>query len=568
MRTPTAGPLAWGAAALALIATTVVPEGWVQVHLALRFALVFAFCALGLPFLWWVMTRRDGGPRTTAGRVATVFAIWAVVCALLASHPAISLLGQFDQGTGAVFLLALVAAWALGASIGGLGPPLLRRALEVAVGLNAAVTLLNAVVGLSGLGISPLEGRAAGLWSNPVFLCGFLAAGSWLYVTRLPESPWWGVGIAAAAAGVELSGTRFGLVVLLVAAVAALFTVGVRRGALAAACIVAGLVLGSGLGGLTAGAISGTSRAVEGGSSGLTPRLEMWMAAGHAVNHSPIVGSGPALFREATGPRRTLKMARSEGPDRVFEDAHDIVVELAVSVGIPGVLLFLCFLVVSWRCVDRTSPLAGFSVLVFMTAMFQPQHGSLTCVAFLALGAAAAAGEGPTLRAWSWAPLGSLALVASVVVSAGNVALRGGAPTYEGATARARTARHLLPAWADAFDRARQIEGFRYQQTNDPAALGLARRWAFEAVRRQPDNAPLWRILAAIDGAQGHLDLSESDLRNGLRFNPWSVEALKDLANVLEHQGDHAGALEAIAKAQLVAPTDPSLARLRRALDR
>ena len=131
-------------------------------------------------------------------------------------------------------------------------------------------------------------------------------------------------------------------------------------------------------------------------SNGLGPRVQLWQAAIEAIGDRPLLGYGPGRTqaRHVT-PRRSLTFARYEGPDVLFADAHNFLVEVLTTTGILGFAAFLAWLVLAGR--RARGPLAGFAVVGAMTMLVEPLNVGLTPLVLLALGAAGADAAEPAL---------------------------------------------------------------------------------------------------------------------------------------------------------------------------
>lgn len=73
------------------------------------------------------------------------------------------------------------------------------------------------------------------------------------------------------------------------------------------------------------------------GSAG--SRLQIWGSALHAIWHRPLLGWGPDTFRFAFGPYRTAEYVAHNGFAVTADNAHNYVLHLATTIGIPGALL-------------------------------------------------------------------------------------------------------------------------------------------------------------------------------------------------------------------------------------
>jgi len=73
------------------------------------------------------------------------------------------------------------------------------------------------------------------------------------------------------------------------------------------------------------------------GSAG--SRLQIWGSALQAIRHRPLFGWGPDTFRFAFGPYRTVEYVAHNGVMVTADNAHNYVLQLATTIGVPGALL-------------------------------------------------------------------------------------------------------------------------------------------------------------------------------------------------------------------------------------
>ena len=371
----------------------------------LRWALLPAVAGGGLAALVAVATR-PGAARTPA-RWALGWLAWAALATLLAPSPATAVWGEYQIGTGLIFLLALGGAWAIGTRAGREGSRLIAGALLAGCTINAVLAVAEQMVDLRAFGVEVYAGRSAGLYGNPVYLAELLAGGLWLAVWRLarPGSGAgrgrWGPAAAAIviAAGIELSGSRAALLLALVAALVAAASARGRWRVCVLAAVGAGIAAGAFVGAVAPGSTTSTDRVtgVAEATDGYQPRIATWEAGIGALGPRVLWGFGPSGVLAATGSRRTLAVATSEGPDTLFGDAHDFAVESAVTTGVVGLALLAIWLWGAVGLARRTRPrqwgygLLGFAGMVAGVSLVEPLHVGVTPLALLALGAAGSA---------------------------------------------------------------------------------------------------------------------------------------------------------------------------------
>lgn len=96
-------------------------------------------------------------------------------------------------------------------------------------------------------------------------------------------------------------------------------------------------------------------------------RLSVWQLSAEAVLARPLLGTGPGNFILAYEHNRTPALA-SEG---IFDDPHNLFIQQAVTLGLPFVLLFLCFLLlVFWNGLAKLRQQRDPLVLVSLSGLF------------------------------------------------------------------------------------------------------------------------------------------------------------------------------------------------------
>ena len=548
------------AAAVALLLPLLFDPSFKYVAWAPRYVTMPLIFALGII----LAPRLLSGPMRRPALLALAFLAWAGVATLTAPDMTVAFWGRYSLGTGWLFMGALVAAWMLGASVRPGAAALVERGIWVACVANASIALLQQVVDLSGLSLGLYGGRSAGLYGNPVYLAELLAGGLWLALCRQRRWSFGNVaGLLIITAALAVSGSRWALGVALLAAGASMIHLGWRRGGAATLLVLAGLAFGSGLAsaGISGGGTTGIDRAGAAPASGIRPRLDTWRSALPAIGARPVLGWGPNGFLAATSLHRTLAIARAEGPDTLFGDAHNVVVEIAVATGLPGLALFLGWLVLGFGAVRRVDldpdvsiALAGFTVASMTMMLVEPLHVGVTPVALLALGAAAAAGRdsagGPrrTSPAVGRAAAGMLCaagLATMIVLAVGLIDLRHAELADD--PAAARSAARLLPRWAEPASVVARMTSFHAIVDRDQAARTESLLWYRAAAGRDSQDPTPWNEWGGALTLAGDEQAAAAAYKHALARNPWSLQALRGAARAATSAGqlDQAAQLQA-----------------------
>jgi O-antigen ligase len=430
-------------------------------------------------------------------------------------------------------------------------------------------------VALAGAGERPVAtlGSSAYLGAAMVLLAP-VAAGLALDAARTPR-----LRLAAAlcaglgALGLVVSGARAAWVGALVAVAAVVIARRPRlRRRLPAILLGTGAVVAVAV--LT-GVAGRVPDAFGGKGGGIAGRLDEWRVASAVVSADPLAGAGPEGYRIAFGSHVDDAYEIDHGRDPLPDRAHSAVLDVAATVGLPGLAVYLVLLAVVGRFVVRVlrrgSPaLAGLaaglvgyaaqSAFLFPLAELDPLAWML---AGMVVAAAAVPSEQVTLRPARAVPatLGVLAVVALV---AGGLDI-----------AADRRARHSLMALAsptaapvkpasglrpDAL-RYRLVDARVHEAAGTPAGLGAAiddldaaldlspldpvarserARLLLDSARRGDDAGDLARARRVLEG------LADDDPRN--------AEVLLRLGLARALTDDDAGAESAWLAAERLAP--------------
>jgi serine/threonine-protein kinase len=119
-----------------------------------------------------------------------------------------------------------------------------------------------------------------------------------------------------------------------------------------------------------------------------------------------------------------------------------------------------------------------------------------------------------------------------------------------------REATDLDPGFALAFARLADSQRIQYAITRDTSWLALATENVKEAVRLNPDLAPVQVVLGRIRASQGNLDLAFAALERALEIDPNDAAANQSMAKLYERQGKLQDAEDLFRKAVMLDPED------------
>lgn len=544
-------PLTLLAAALGLLLPVLVSPLVLGSEWSVRYAALAVILAAGVPTLFALLRSPTRGVAGTG----LLFAAWAWISAAASPLPTLAVWGLFLNGTGTVFVTALVAAWAIGARVSGSGDHALGGAVLVGAAINCGIAFAQTAFDLGSMHLALIDDRAPGLMGNPVFLGSLLAGASWIALERVSSSRWWLVLVVFIGVGLQLSGSRASIALVVLALAVWAATRGWRPASLAALAVAAGMLLG-GVVAHNRGAVSGTERLTDqaAASGGLSMRVATWATAPAAIRERPLLGAGPGLYGAATSPLRTKRLA-AIAPDQYYTDAHNLLVEYAVTTGLPGLGLLLLFLGLALRRARLLSPLGGFAVLVLIGHLLQPQHVALTPLALLALGGARRPDDEPVdCRSLVAArlTLGAAAFIAAGVFLVGTFHLEQGRLDFDATEAKGGMA--LTPPWPEPRTLLARIYTFDLLRSRRPEDAVAARRWSRAAVDHDRLDPRLWNNLADLQASDGLVDEAARSYARALELDPWSVRALRGQGKILVDRGRTTAGHALLRRAASVAP--------------
>jgi O-antigen ligase len=521
-----AGPFAFG--------------GWTP-----RMAALLAGLPLGVVLLVRLAWQRD-----KAAVAATGFLVWALVSALASTAPWRSLIGQVDGNTQSLLMFAgTFGFWALARSLSDRGRALVGPVLVAALGVSALVGVLQILLDIRNGSLAAVSGRASGLEGNAVLfsttLCGACAWCASLSVSaasaRSRLVTLVGVGFFALAIG--LSGSRVSMIAIVVVSTAVCVQARNLRSLRVPAAVLGGL----------AGSLM-VQRALQLGAdsverfqlSGTDGRSGLWRAGLSAFRDHPLLGSGPGRVRPAVQHHFTPDFVRLYQQDdfaQAWNDLHNIVLQMLVSVGIVGVVLLTVFVAFAIRRSNFALSLAA--VAISINWLLQPASLASLGVAAIFLGASAtvvAAPTDPTLR-WPRIVAASsvaLGLIAALALVAADLNLRRAVHSHDRAAIRAAAGWFGDdPFIIDTF----VLPSYRPDLASERTARVAAARRATEA---EPDVPTWWNELAMTQWESEDFAGMRISVEKALALQPNHVRSWVQLTAYAKHVGDEE--LESIAR--------------------
>lgn len=524
-----------------------------------------ALLLLSLPFLV-LLAARSARRLPLAGGAAIFFVAVCGLATALTNQRDLAFFGAYSHGVGFLFYASLAAMWMLGLRAGERGVHLIERALLAATLVNAAFSLVQPLIDLSPYGLGLLQSRTPGLMGNPVHTAALFMGGYALVAHRCSAQRrrllFTALGVIAS--GIQLSGSRAAFVGCLALALALLLAHRNLRSLAVIAVTVAGLALGQGVNAIGHG-VSGTTRVDEGlGGQSTAARLATWRDATEAIAERPLFGHGPGRYLAATAPNRSLELARL-GPERYFRDAHNIVVELATTVGMLGALGFIVWVVGALR--RSRGPLLYFAVAVLAIHLVQPVYVGTTPLALLALGAAWRHDRSPVrtpLPATTAAALTGIAsLAAAAALVRGDAGLAAADLAYSPKQAVDST--EFLPNWPEPLAFAARMEVSLSITERDDDRFTRAVRLYRAAADADPEDPRRWNELGGVYLGADDPTPALAAYRTAVERNPYSYGGLTGTARAALALNDPTLAAEVTDRAaEIVGDDHPTIVDLRR----
>lgn len=545
-----------------------------------------------------------GVDRRTSLRWGAVLA-WVAVCAALGLDRVGAWIGTPERRYGALTWALCAAAFLAGQLLDDGGRRMARRVITGVAGV-LGVWAIAEVLGWEPLQLTGGGTRPGGPLGSSAYLgaAALLAGGVALGEASDPEGARWRPLAAGCAAlgGVALiaSGARAAWLGAGIAAgsVAIARRIRFRRTHAAVLLAIVAVALATGV----AGRVTSVASDDRGGARG---RLDEWRVATRVIADRPWIGTGPEGYRIAFGASVDDAYEQEHGRNPLPDRAHSAPLDIAATLGVPGLVLLLALLMAIAPAVRRAmhgSPTevgVGAAVVGYgAQTLFLFPLAELDPTAWLLAGTCLVSAA-PVLRRASvaWAP--ALAAVALAVIGAAGVLADRRARDGDALAAvrvRPDIAAYRLAAAADeesvgssaALDRAIAMADAalrshprdpvvraertrlllsRAKRTGTPRHVHVARRALEDAVADDPRNAQLLLRLGVARSLDADDAGAEQAWRAAERLAPRSAAASLDLALLHARAGRLAEARAAVGRALERDPRNVLARRLLRELD-
>lgn len=538
--------------------------------------------------------------------IGVAYVAWTALTAATGASVAVGIIGQHGRLQGLLAIITYFAVLFLALQVIDSSTRVhdVARVVAVTGGVLAAYGLLQSA------GLDPLTWSAAefdrrmafATFGNPDVLGGYLIAPlgvtlGLFFAARDDKARSLygvcGVLIAAAVVATFVRGAWLAAVVTLIVFAVAAWRARLRPSGseslwFAGAAAVLVLVIGASvmLGGSDTNVVQRVGAAFQTDRGSVGARLIIWETAMEALPETWIIGEGPDQFMTAFTRHEDPRSIAIAGSPVFADNAHNILLQLAVTVGIPGALLFLAFVVaVLVKAAPYSFPQAGGRRLIvfsgvsaavigygvyLLSGLEQPAATGVLWILLAALLSPTARSVGP-VRAVRIAASSAVLLVAVIVIGHGAVRLvaensfaRASAPAMPLPTAIQLAERSVaLAPWEAEYRRGSASLMRRLVDVGRDSGLAMTPEAAITVGENQLDAASrispfdfrnssvlsgLYLSAASIISTEYAAPAAEA-ARETIRLRPASPEGYNQLALAEVRSGDFAAAASAARRA-------------------
>jgi O-antigen ligase len=498
-----------------------------------------------LPFGLYELARlvRDGDRPAIAG---TFLIGWALFVGLLSDAPVASILIVNGRWDSVLWLAAALGMWALGRRLSPRGRVVLGMAFLGASGASGIIGVLQALFDIRYEPLAAAGRRASGFNVNPVYFGAIMAGAAGYCIreyvadVRRRHNRWALTGVAVGVLLVTLSGSRVALASSAIVIVVGIAVSRTGRSLLLVPAAACGALVATML--QRVGGSADSSAADRLTSGGIWPRARVWSYGWRAFLDRPITGYGLGRFRPATERFFSPEFVRREATDDLIQawyDAHNVVVQVTVSLGVVGLGLLAWFLVSAAR--RSHGPLLWAASAIAICWLLEPPSHVTYGLAALLLGASqldrgqhtgieASVRMNRTMAVFACvvaAVLSGWAIVSDLTLKA----------AYEsGDVDDARRALAWNPLDATAF----QIVStavFEPTDYSDEIAVEVL-QWSERATELEPGLPLMWAQLGIRQLLFGDADGGRVSLEHAIELQPYHPLALVVLRGIAQREGD------------------------------
>jgi O-antigen ligase len=285
----------------------------------------------------------------------------------------------------------------------------------------------------------------------------------------------------------------------------------------------------------------------------------LWRDSLQMLAARPLTGFGPETYLTAFAPFQSEALSRLF-PDYHHESPHNLPLDAATSMGIPGLLLTAAWAALAWRAAAEARR-SGFTVAIPLTAaliasaaaaMFSAASPGPLLLSFLVLAILVARSPASQPESTHSLPLAAVwapALAAGFLVFAGFIGvyefrLERFSRHPDEASWRA-TLRASLPGAADDVYASRMLQLQCQKRTNVASYVGCIQQTlqaAARGLKTDDDLANAWYNIAMLNAAQRNLPGTRQGLIEASKASPNWFKPHWTLANLLSQTGERAEA--------------------------
>jgi O-antigen ligase len=351
---------------------------------------IFIFIAIGFPCL--ISELRN--PKYSKTIIfALAFLVLSCFSSIFSTQAYASFFGIYVEGTGWLFYLACICAWAAGIKLitGNVSKKSLMNLFTVAAIVNSLFSIAQLELTLHHIyynGLIQLSTNAAsGIFGNPVYFAEFITG--ILVMTLFRDDLSLKMKVIASfilGMGVELSGDRMAILVVLVSGVTVLIVKKFKYAVIMGTTIVSGYLVGFGIDDYFNNSPLKYQLSASQVNVGFSARIVLWKLLLKQILHNPFFGWGPESTERASLSKYNLNLAHQLNlQSGVYGDSHNFIVELLLSVGIVGIIPLLIFFYRHFKLAK--GPLVYFVIACIPFALIEPLNIMVDLPILLALGA-------------------------------------------------------------------------------------------------------------------------------------------------------------------------------------
>jgi hypothetical protein len=310
--------------------------------------------------------------RDLRGVLLGLFAAICLLSSAISDAPWVALLGGVGRWNSAVVFVAGLGCWALAARLSQFGRWLLVHAVLAAAALSGLAAIAQMI-------LKPTQGllryildRPSGFAVNPVYFAAQVSAAAAFFAYRLARSvDWLHIGgFTFFAFLTAITSSRAAVLGVLAAALAAIVVNRSARSMSILGAFVASVAMAEGFQRLTASSQRASGRLT---ADGLGTRVDMWQFGLRALADRPVLGYGAGQFRAAAQRYYSDEWVLTTNGDDALAawfDSHNVFVQVAVSFGVVGLILFILFLASNVR--RAAGPGIWMAAVMFVSWLLQP----------------------------------------------------------------------------------------------------------------------------------------------------------------------------------------------------